>query len=237
MLRKAAFASFAFSLLFFSLLFSTREARADAIAITSGQYSTSSPWLDIPVYKSFGYTLNGNNFHTGGGQGDGPSYPAGTNCGHPCLAGSSFSLNTQGGLATFGLPTILQVNGQSHFGYAFGTLSFTTDSMMIPLGAGPELTLTASFVMSGDYSFQEIDPNGTGPTGYTFSSDVTGAGIASVYLVFSRTTQSYEVISASYKFTAVPEPATMILLGTGLAGIAARGRKRRRARKQDESLN
>ncbi len=57
-------------------------------------------------------------------------------------------------------------------------------------------------------------------------------------MVFSQTTRSYEVIGVSYNFTAVPEPATMILLGTGLAGIAARGRKRRRARKQlDESLN
>lgn len=233
MLRKAAFASSTLALLFLSLLVSAREARADAIVITSGFYSMSSPFHNIPVYKSFAYKFVGDNFQNSGGQADGPTRNVGSNCGNPCLAGESFSLNSHGGLSTFGRPSFLHVNGVSHFGYAGGPLLFTTESMTIPLDAGPELTLTAPFMMTGTFTFFEIDPNGTGSTGYTFSSDVTGSGMATVFLVFSQTTHSYEVINVNYNLTAVPEPATMILLGTGLAGIAARGRKRRRARRAE----
>ncbi len=75
MLRKAAFASFAFSLLFLSLLTSTREARADAIIIHERPYTMSQPvYQSSRDYIPSGIRSMGKTSRRAAGRRDGPRH-------------------------------------------------------------------------------------------------------------------------------------------------------------------
>jgi hypothetical protein len=153
----------------------------------------------------------------------------------PCRAGDFRSIDGQfSGFTTLGFgPATL--NGVSYERlYYSGRLVFNSPEFIVPFDDTPSLTINLPFTMTGIVSFY-VDMGQTPPP--FFTTTISGQGIATLLLdsFFSETQgRIYHLRSLTFNFSpaapaAVPEPATLILFGTGLTAVAARyGRRRRR---------
>jgi len=152
------------------------------------------------------------------------------------FTGNNFTATTAGGVGAFsgadriGTFVLLSTVGETPVNGNFTlNLTFTAPSG-INGGQATTYTATVSGTIStpnvGGVSIVFNNPVQT----FTFSN-ASGSGSFSITLpnVFIQSGDTANLTAGlTGNQTAVPEPATMILLGTGLAGVAARIRKRRK---------
>ncbi len=198
------------------------DARADTVTINSGSATVGGTLGGT-------FSLGGNGFQIGGGLTNGPG-----SC-SPCLAGEKISVgNINLGSDLRSGPA--NIGGISHEKLFYsGFLQFSA-GIVVPNTSSNLFTVTTPFLLTGSMQGCKDSSGALGlcqPGDLAFNYFLTGQGTATITMmsfesaVFGRL---YEIQSVRYDFApaAVPEPATIALLSTGLMAAGAAARKRRR---------
>lgn len=109
-----------------------------------------------------------------------------------------------------------------------GTMTFESSSVVVPADAGDLIQLTAPFTFRGRIAGFLEPPM----SDLLFEHDFSGRGRATMDLDRFEGSGPYVFSEMSYEFTpaVVPEPATLVLLGGGLAGFWVRTRLKHNSR-------
>ncbi len=206
------------------------EARADELVITGGIVRIGGEPFSRNAFRAYLFDFSGTNFSVRSGAGDGESrqQPDGP-CGfEACQPGTVVS---PGSRAHSENPGTVMFNGVTYSAWMFGTgnLTFTGPSVVIPDTGATLVDVSTNFSMTGTLAVHDLlIPEHP----LLFTMNFTGQGTAVLtfqLIVNGPANTGYYLRNITYQFSdPVPEPATLLLFGTGLAGAAGAYQRRRR---------